>query len=107
MSDEELRGIFAANLNNFLELNGYNQADLARHMGVSTTTSSKWCTGKTAPRLDKIQKICNWLGIEKDDLLSGKSRRMKRITSTKMRANSLNFCTKTRNTVFCLMRPGK
>ena len=72
MSDEELRGIFAANLNNFLELNGYNQADLARHMGVSTTTSSKWCTGKTAPRLDKIQKICNWLGIEKEDLLSRK-----------------------------------
>ena len=72
MSDEELRGIFAANLCNFLSLNGYNQADLARHMGVSTASTAKWCNGQTIPRIDKIQNICNWLVIEKDDLLSRK-----------------------------------
>lgn len=69
MADEELRIIFAKKLNHYLELNGYNQADLARHMKVSTATTAKWCTGKTIPRIDKIQSICNWLGIEKTDLL--------------------------------------
>ena len=69
MADEELRKIFAKNLNNFLALNGYKQADLARHMKVSTATTAKWCTGQTLPRIDKIQSICNWLGIEKEDLL--------------------------------------
>ena len=55
MADEELRRIFAMNLNNYLALNGYKQADLARHMGVSTATTAKWCTGQTMPRIDKIQ----------------------------------------------------
>ena len=70
MADEELRRIFAMNLNYFLELNHYKQADLARYMNVSTATTAKWCTGKMIPRIDKIQSICNWLGIEKSDLLN-------------------------------------
>ena len=73
MADEELRVFFAKRLNHFLELNGYNQADLARHMKVSTATTAKWCTGQTMPRIDKIQSICNWLGIEKSDLLEDKA----------------------------------
>lgn len=72
MPDEKLRQIFAENLNNYLELNGYNQADLARHMHVSTASTAKWCTGQSIPRIDKIQSICNWLGIEKSDLLEDK-----------------------------------
>lgn len=59
MADEELRRIFAMNLNNYLSLNGYKQADLARHMHVSTATTAKWCTGQTMPRIDKIQSICS------------------------------------------------
>lgn len=72
MADEELRRIFAMNLNKFLSLNGYKQADLARHMNVSTATTAKWCTGQTLPRIDKIQSICNWFGIDKTDLLEEK-----------------------------------
>lgn len=70
MSDDELRKIFMTNLNNFMALNGFKQADLARHMHVSTATAAKWCTGQSMPRIDKIQSICNWLGIDKGDLLS-------------------------------------
>ena len=69
MADEEIRRIFAKKLNHYLTVNGYNQADLARHMHVSTATTAKWCTGQTMPRIDKIQSICNWLGLEKTDLL--------------------------------------
>ena len=69
MVDEEIRRSFAKNLNTYLELKGYNQADLARHMKVSTATTAKWCTGQTMPRIDKIQSICNWLEVSKADLL--------------------------------------
>ena len=69
MADGKLRQIFAQNLIYYLQLNGYNQADLARHLHVSTATTAKWCTGQTMPRIDKIQSICNWLGIEKSSLL--------------------------------------
>ena len=70
MADEELRRIFAKNLNDFMSMNGFKQADLARHMNVSTATAAKWCTGQTMPRIDKIQSICNWLGVSKEDLLN-------------------------------------
>lgn len=80
MADEELRRTFAKNLNYYLGLNGYNQADLARHLHVSTATTAKWCTAQTMPRIDKIQSICNWLGTEKADLLeepSGVNKKMR------------------------------
>lgn len=67
--DEQTRRIFMQNLNRYLSEHGYNQADLARHMHVSTTTTARWCTGQAIPRIDKIQTICNWLGITKSDLL--------------------------------------
>lgn len=69
MADEETRRAFAKRLGYYLSANQYNQADLARHMKVSTATTAKWCTGQTMPRIDKIQSICNWLGIKKADLL--------------------------------------
>ena len=69
MTDAKLREIFSKNLTHYLEINGYKQADLARHMKVSTATTAKWCTGQAIPRIDKIQSICNWLGVTKSDLL--------------------------------------
>lgn len=69
MSDSEMRRLFANRLRHYLNANGYTQADMARYMNVSTATTAKWCTGITIPRVDKIQSICNWLGIEKSDLL--------------------------------------
>lgn len=67
--DEHLRQTFARTLSYHLALKGYNQADLARRLQVSTATTAKWCTGQTMPRIDKIQAICNWLGIDKATLL--------------------------------------
>ena len=56
--DEKMRKIFAENLNHYLAINGYSQADLARHMHVSTATTAKWCTAQSIPRLDKIGWTC-------------------------------------------------
>lgn len=69
MGDNEMRRLFANRLRYYLNMNGYTQADMARYLKVSTATTAKWCTGVTIPRVDKIQSICNWLGIEKSDLL--------------------------------------
>ena len=73
MSEHEIRKLFAKNLNYFLDLNDKTQKDLVDYIGVSSSTVSNWCTGQKMPRMDKIQSICNWLGIEKSDLLEDKS----------------------------------
>ena len=73
MSDTELREIFSKNLRYYMDKQGKTQADLYRYMGVTSTTASAWYNGVKAPRLDKIQRLCNWLGIEKSDLLEDHS----------------------------------
>ena len=72
MSEEEYKIIFSKNLRYYLELDGRTQADLCEFMKVSSATVSDWCNGKKMPRMDKIQTICNWLRIEKSDLLEDK-----------------------------------
>lgn len=66
------RKIFANNLRRFLKKNGYDQVSLAKYMGVSSSTASDWCTGKKYPRVDKVQKLADWLGVLKSDLLEEK-----------------------------------
>lgn len=73
MTDEALREIFAKNLRRHMQKNHVSQADLARYMGVSTTTAARWYNGKAIPRIDKIQSICVWLGVKKTDLLEVKT----------------------------------
>ena len=72
MSEEEYKIIFSKNLRYYLDLDGKTQADLCEYMNVSSATVSDWCNGKKMPRMDKIQAICNFLRIEKSDLLEDK-----------------------------------
>ncbi len=71
---EQQKKIFAENLRYFLELADKTQTDLQRYLKVSSSTVSDWIHGAKMPRMDKIQSICNWLGIQKSDLLEEKSR---------------------------------
>ena len=68
----EQRRIFSKQLRHWLEFRGYSQADLARRLNVSTSAAADWCNEKKIPRMDKVQTICNWLGIQKSDLLEEK-----------------------------------
>lgn len=72
MSEDEYKITFSNNLRYYLELNEKSQAELCEYMNVSSATVSDWCNGKKMPRMDKIQTICNWLRIEKSDLLEDK-----------------------------------
>jgi transcriptional regulator with XRE-family HTH domain len=97
MSEDEIKKVFAKNLNNYLYLNGKTQADLYRYMGVSSATVSNWCNGLKMPRMDKIQAICNWLGIEKSDLLEHKSNIQEGRLSTDVTPNEFQHLNKFRS----------
>lgn len=70
--DEKLKEIFSKNLVEQLLAKGETQASMARYMKISSATASDWCNGRKMPRVDKIQTLCNWLGIELSDLLEEK-----------------------------------
>ena len=70
MTEAEMREIFSKNLRDFMSLNGYTQADMARRMKVSTASTADWCTGKILPRMNKIQELAEWLDCSISDLLT-------------------------------------
>lgn len=70
MSDERAKEIFSRNLRRYMELKGKTQADMARDLHVSTATASDWCNKKKMPRSDKLVMICQWLGIELNELMA-------------------------------------
>jgi len=76
MSEEEIRKIFSRNLTNILVERNKSQRDLVNFIEVSSSTVSNWCTGQKLPRMDKVQIIANWLGVNNSDLLENKKQDM-------------------------------
>lgn len=64
--------IFARNLNYYLDKSGRKQTDIADYLGVSKSTVSDWCKGNMVPRMGKIEKLANYFGILKSDLIEEK-----------------------------------
>lgn len=73
MSEEEYRKVFVKKLAYYMQLNGKNQMDLMKDLELKSATVSSWCTGKKLPRMDKIQMLADYFGIEKSDLLEEKN----------------------------------
>ena len=67
------RAIFAKNLRHYLYLSGKTQKELAHIIGVSAPTIHEWCAGKKTPRMDKVQKLANYFGIQNSDLIEDKT----------------------------------
>ncbi len=70
MSEQELNMIFANNLVKILERRGLTQVDLANHLGVTESAVSLWCSGKTTPRMSKVDKICELLQCSRSALMA-------------------------------------
>ena len=64
--------IFAENLRRYKDEANLSQKELAAIAGVSSPTVSEWLHGKKMPRMDKVERIANYFGIEKSDLLERK-----------------------------------
>lgn len=62
--------IFTKNLNNLLSEHNKTQLELANFIGVSNTSVNKWTKGYNTPRMDKIDLICSFFHINREDLLT-------------------------------------
>lgn len=72
MAEEEYKKIFAKNLKRYMELHEKNQMDLMKDLHLSSSTVSNWCTGLKLPRMDKVQLLADYFGINKSDLIEDK-----------------------------------
>ena len=67
------KNIFASNLRRYMEARGKSRKEVSEAIGVSYFTFSDWVNGKKYPRMDKIERLADYFGILKSDLIESKS----------------------------------
>lgn len=69
MSDLGNKKIFAENLAYQMDLHGKKFRQMEAELGFPYSTIKSWATGENYPRIDKIEKLANYFGITKADLI--------------------------------------
>lgn len=72
MTNEWSKEVFSKNLQMYMERSGKTQKELAEIIGVTAPTFHEWVKGKKFPRIDKVQKLADYFGILKSDLIEEK-----------------------------------
>ena len=67
------KNIFAYNLKRYMALRGKSRNDISEALGISYFTVSDWVNGKKYPRMDKVEMLANYFGIQKSDLIEDKT----------------------------------
>ena len=68
------KNIFSVNLKKYMQENGKSRREVSEALGVSYYTFSDWVNGKKYPRMDKVEKLANYFGILKSDLIEDKQK---------------------------------
>lgn len=78
--NEKLKKIFSKNLNYYLDKYNYSRNEFIEKVNsrysfadFKYTTVTDWINGNSIPKIDKIEIIANFFGINKSDLIEDKS----------------------------------
>ena len=69
VSSYETKKIFSENLSRLLEEHGKTQLDLSNEMHVAASTVSSWCNGDKMPRMDKVEWMASYFGVQTSQLI--------------------------------------
>lgn len=70
MSSLGNKEIFAKNLRRYMRQFNKDRSTMVEELGFKYTTFNDWYHGKTYPRIDNIEKIANYFGVSKADLIA-------------------------------------
>ena len=73
MSNLDNKKTMSNNLKRYLRINKVSRTQLSENLGISYSTISDWVNGKSYPRIDKIEMMANYFGINKSDLVEDKA----------------------------------
>lgn len=76
MSNLGNKSTMAKNIQYYMSLHHKSRNDMCDALGVKYTTFTDWVKGNTYPRIDKIELMANYFGIEKSDLVEERSSRV-------------------------------
>ena len=65
--------VMSNNLKYYMNKKGVDRNQLCSDLDLKYMTVSDWINAKTYPRIDKIELLANYFGINKSDLIEEKS----------------------------------
>lgn len=72
-SDLGNKKVFAHNLAKLLFENGKSRNEVCDALGIKYSTMCEWLNAHKYPRIDKIEKLANYFGVQKSDLIESES----------------------------------
>lgn len=57
------------NIQYYMNINNKTRQDICNDLKIKYTTFTDWVNGNSYPRIDKIELIANYFGVEKSDLI--------------------------------------
>lgn len=73
MSEIGNKKVFSANLMYYMNKKGIERNDLCAALGFPYSTVCDWINAVKYPRIDRIEALANYFGIEKSDLIEKRS----------------------------------
>lgn len=74
MSNIGNKETMAKNLKYYTDRSGKSQKEIATIVDVAYSTFNDWINAKKYPRIDKIERLANYFGILKSDLIEDKQK---------------------------------
>ena len=65
--------IFSKNLKYYIERAGKDRSQVCEDLGFKYSTFTDWINGNKYPRIDKIEMLANYFGIQKSALIEERS----------------------------------
>ena len=63
------KDIFAKNLKKQMNRSGKDRRQIASDLGFPYSTLTEWVNGRKYPRIDRIEKLAEYFGVSKSDLI--------------------------------------
>jgi transcriptional regulator with XRE-family HTH domain len=80
MSNLGNKKVFSNNLQYYMQILNKDRSKICKDLNIKYTTLTDWVNGNVYPRIDKIELLANYFGIQKADLIET---REKNIDKTK------------------------
>lgn len=65
--------VMGLNIQRHLDEIGISRRDFAKAIGVPYSSLTDWINGRTYPRIDKIEKMAQYFGVQKSDLVESQT----------------------------------
>ena len=79
--ENNVRQIFANNLNELMEIKNKKPADVVRELNISESTFRSWYSGEKYPRIDKQQMLADYFNVKRSRLTEAQGSKLERVAS--------------------------